>query len=88
MKGCGWEASLRAKRRAEEVVTSAFLQACREFGIAPHPGGECPAPDCPCESLGDQIEVRAVEIAAAELGVPVPELGDLDPEEQQRGGGA
>ena len=69
MTDCGW-----AARRAEEVVTTAFLQACREYGIPPHPGGDCPSPDCPCERLGDQIEARAVEIAAAELGVPVPDL--------------
>lgn len=80
MKGCGFEASQRAQRRAVEAVTSAFLQAMAELGVPEHPGGECPVSDCPCARLGDQIEARAVEIAAAELGVPVPELASLDGE--------
>lgn len=75
MSDCGFTARRRARRRAEEAVTAAFLQACREFGIAPHPGGDCPSPECPCERLGDAIEARAVELVAAELGIPAAELG-------------
>jgi hypothetical protein len=71
---CGW----MRRRRAEEVVTGAFLEAMREFGIAEHSNGECPAPGCRCDELADQIEARAVEITAAKLGVPVPELGPVD----------
>jgi hypothetical protein len=67
--------SFTARARAEYVVTSAFLQACREHGIPPHPGGECPSPDCRCAELGDRIEARAVEIAAGELGISPAELG-------------
>jgi hypothetical protein len=58
-------------RRAERVVTAAFIQACREEGIGPHPGGACPAPGCPCqdEQVCQRVEDRAVQLAAERLGV-------------------
>ncbi len=73
---CGWAERRRAARRASEVVAQAFVQACTEYDIPPHPGGECPSPDCRCkdEAVGDAIEARAVEIAAAELGITPAEL--------------
>jgi acetyl-CoA acetyltransferase len=67
---CGWS----QRRRAERAVTEAFYQAMEEAGIPPHPGGECPTADCRCEELADSIEARAAELAAAKLGVPVPDL--------------
>jgi hypothetical protein len=73
--GCGWI----ARRRALAAVTRAFEQAMREHGIPPHPGGTCPTPGCPCAELADQVEERAVQLAAAALGV-TPE--SLDPRSQ------
>jgi hypothetical protein len=65
VSGCGWP----KRRRYERVVTEAFLQAFDESGLPPHPGGECPAPDCRCEELTDSMEARAIELAAARLGI-------------------
>jgi hypothetical protein len=70
MADCGWS----RRRRAEIAVMQAFRQAMDEAGIAPHPDGECPAPDCRCVELADSITARAEELAAATLGIPVEEL--------------
>jgi hypothetical protein len=67
---CNWS----RRQRAERAVTDAFYQAMAEAGIPPHPGGDCPSPDCRCEELADSIEARATELAAARLGVSVPDL--------------
>jgi hypothetical protein len=54
------------------IISRAFLQACDEAGLPPHPGGDCPAGgDCPCEDLAEQIEARTLELVEAELG-PLP----------------
>jgi hypothetical protein len=71
---CGWQ----ARRRAWSAVTAAFEQAMTEHGIPPHPAGDCPAPGCPCTALADAVTERAVQLAAAALGV-TPE--SLDPRE-------
>ena len=65
MSACNW----LTRRRYEAAISRAFLQAFKESGLPNHPGGECPAPDCPCESMTDAMEARAIELAAAELGV-------------------
>jgi hypothetical protein len=70
MADCGWS----RRRRAERAVTDAFFQAMAEAGVPPHPGGECPSPDCRCGELADSIEARAEELAAAKLGIPVADL--------------
>ena len=62
------------RRRAELVIAGAFRQALEESGLPPHPGGECPSPDCPCESMTDAMEARAIEVAADRLGIDVAEL--------------
>ncbi len=67
---CGWS----RRRRAERAIVDAFRQAFDESGLPPHPGGECPAPDCKCGEMADSIEARAEELAAAKLGIPVEEL--------------
>jgi hypothetical protein len=69
---CGW----LARRRALAAVVRAFGQAMTEHGIAPHPDGACPGPGCRCQELEDQVTSRAIDLAAAELGV-TPE--SLDP---------
>lgn len=60
-----------AGRRGGKAVIAAFTQACREAGIPPHPGGECPAPGCRCkdEGVAEQVEARTAELAAARLGI-------------------
>jgi hypothetical protein len=73
--GCGW----LARRRALTVVARAFAQAMTEHGIPPHPGGECPAPGCPCRDLEDQVTGRAVQLAAAALGVTPESLDPRNP---------
>ena len=70
MRDCGW----MQRKRAEQAVAEAFRQAFEESGLPPHPGGECPSPDCPCESMTDAMEARAIELAADRLGIPVEEL--------------
>lgn len=70
MPDCGW----MRRRLAAQVITDAFRQAWEESGLPPHPGGECPAADCPCESVTDAIEARTIELAAEKLGIPVEEL--------------
>ena len=67
-----------ARRRALAAVHAAFEQAMTEHGIPPHPGGQCPAPGCPCKEQADQVYDRAIELAAARLGVTP---GSLDPRE-------
>ena len=64
---CRW----LAKRRAEQIVVAAFTQACREAGIPPHPGGECPAQPCPCkdDAVSGRVEERAIALAAERLGI-------------------
>ena len=42
--------------------------------LPPHPGGECPSPDCRCSEMTDSIMARAEELAAARLGIDVAEL--------------
>lgn len=70
MSGCNW----LAQREAERRTIRAFKQAMTDLGIPEHPGGKCPAPDCRCEDLADQVEARAIEIIEAELGHPLPEV--------------
>ncbi len=70
MAECGWS----RRRRAELAVTEAFRQAFEESGLPPHPGGECPSPDCKCSEMTDSIAARAEELAADRLGIPVEEL--------------
>lgn len=70
MAYCAW----LQRRRADEAIAAAFRQAFEESGLPPHPGGECPAPGCPCESMTDAMEARAIELAAAKLGIPVERL--------------
>lgn len=65
MRPCGWS----RRREIENAISYAFLQAFNESGLPPHPGGECPTPDCPCESMTDAMEARAIELAAARLGL-------------------
>jgi hypothetical protein len=75
MTGCNW----MRQREAERLTIQAFLSAMAEFGIPAHPGGKCPAPDCRCRELADQIEARAIEIAEERLGQPLPPLSDVTP---------
>lgn len=70
MADCGW---LR-RRQAERAIAAAFRQASDESGLLPHPGGECPTADCRCSEQADSIAVRAEELAAEKLGIPVEEL--------------
>ena len=70
MTDCGW----MQRKRAEQAIAEAFRQAFEESGLPPHPGGECPSPDCRCAELADSIEARAEELAAARLGIDVAEL--------------
>ena len=70
MADCGW----MERRRAELVIAGAFRQAFEESGLPPHPGGECPSPDCRCSEMTDSIMARAEELAADRLGIPVEEL--------------
>ena len=70
MADCGW---LR-RRQARQAIAAAFRQAWEESGLPPHPGGECPAPDCRCSELVDSIAARAEELAAERLGIPLAEL--------------
>ena len=42
--------------------------------LPPHPGGECPSPDCRCSEMTDSIMARAEELAADRLGIDVAEL--------------
>ena len=65
MRECSW----LTRQRYERAVSQAFLQAFEESGLPDHVNGECPTADCPCESMGDQMEARAIELAAAELGI-------------------
>lgn len=69
---CNW----LTRQRYEHAIGRAFLQAFEESGLPPHPGGECPAPDCPCGSLIDQIEARAIELAAERLHIDPALLRD------------
>jgi hypothetical protein len=41
---------------------AAWKQAMAEFGIADHPGGKCPAPDCQCSPLSELVTARAYEL--------------------------
>jgi len=70
VRDCGW----MERRRAEQVLDEAFRQAFEESGLPPHPGGECPTPDCKCSEGTDSIMARAEELAADRLGVDVAEL--------------
>ena len=70
MADCGW----MERRRAELVIAGAFRQAFEEAGLPPHPGGECPSPDCRCAEMTDSIMARAEELAAGRLGIDVAEL--------------
>jgi hypothetical protein len=70
MADCGWS----RRRRAERAVAEAFREAFEESGLPPHPGGECPVPDCRCNELADSIGARAEELAASKLGVSVADL--------------
>ena len=74
-RDCGW----MARRRALAVVARAFEQAMAEHGIAPHPGGDCPTAGCRCRDLAGQVEDRAVQLAAAALGVTPESLDPRDP---------
>ena len=67
---CSWSRAALVSH----VVNEAFLQAFAESGLPPHPGGECPAPDCRCAELADAIADRAEELAAERLGIPLAEL--------------
>ena len=70
MTDCGW----MQRKRAEQAIAEAFRQAFEESGLPPHPGGECPSPDCRCSEMTDSIMARAEELAAYRLGIPVEEL--------------
>jgi hypothetical protein len=70
MADCGW----LHRRRAGQAVAAAFRQAFEESGLPPHPGGECPSPDCRCSEMADSIAARAEELAADRLGIPVADL--------------
>lgn len=70
MRDCNW----MRQRKAERLTIQAFLQAMTEFGIANHQDGQCPAADCRCLELADQIEARAVQIAEEKLGRPLPDV--------------
>lgn len=67
MSTCGW---LR-DREAEALTLRAFKQACDEAGIAGHPDGKCPFPDCNCRDFADRVEARAIQIIEAQIG-PLP----------------
>jgi hypothetical protein len=73
---CRWA----AKQRAAAAVVRAFGQAMTEAGIPDHVDGECPALPCPCqdEGVGERVEQRAAELAAAALGIPADELARMD----------
>ena len=58
----------------EDEQLWAFRQAFEESGLPPHPGGECPSPDCRCSEMTDSIMARAEELAADRLGIDVAEL--------------
>ena len=61
------------------TVADAYLQAMVEFGIPEHPGGQCPAPDCNCEDLIDQVDARALQIVAEDLPALASRMrGDCD----------
>lgn len=75
MADCAW----LQRRRAAAVIVGAFTDACAEAGIAEHPDGKCPAPDCRCRELADPIEKRATELAAQRLGISVAELEAATP---------
>ena len=70
MSACGW---LR-NRLATLIIAEAFIQAFRESGLPRHDHGKCPTLDCPCDQMTDQIEARAIELAAARLGVSPDDL--------------
>jgi hypothetical protein len=69
MEECVW----LARRRAERAAVAVFTRACREEGVAPHPGGECPpdTPGCPCRdpAVGARVEARAGVLAGQWLGI-------------------
>lgn len=69
MRGCNW---LRM-REHERLVLGAFRQAMTDLGIPEHPDGQCPRPDCDCESRADEVEARAIQIIEAKIG-PLPEV--------------
>lgn len=71
MKGCSW---LRM-REHERLVLRAFVQAMTDLGIPEHPDGQCPGPDCDCETKADQVEARAIQIIEDKLGHPLPPDG-------------
>ena len=53
---------------------SEAFRRLRGVRLPPHPGGECPSPDCRCSEMTDSIMARAEELAADRLGIDVAEL--------------
>lgn len=64
------------RRTAERIVIGAFIWALAEFGIPPHPDGECPAPGCGCKDAAGAVDARAVQIIEAALGHKLPTESD------------
>lgn len=72
MGDCAWPA-----RRRAAAVAQAFTDAMAEHGIPGHgPAGDCPYRPCPCrdEQVAARVEQRALELAAARLGIPLEAL--------------
>jgi hypothetical protein len=61
-----WECPEPVVAEGLDRVFAAVKQALAEFGVPEHPGGRCPATDCNCLALADDVMGRAYEL----LGLP------------------